>query len=111
MSPMIKLDTQKDTDFILTTECEDAFNKLNSYLIFIYKVLTLPDFSKPFQIHKFFWYKMFNDIEKYCQECVICQKTKITNKLNKTQLQTIFATRPAEIITSDIMGPLPISNG
>jgi hypothetical protein len=61
--------------------------------------------------HKFYWYKMNNDIEKYCQECVICQKTKISNKYNKTQLQPIFATRPGEIITSDIMGPLPISNG
>jgi hypothetical protein len=33
--------------------------------------------------HKYYWYKMNNDIEKYCQECVICQKTKITNKNNK----------------------------
>jgi hypothetical protein len=49
MSPMIKL-TQKDTDFIWTTECEDAFIKLKSYLVDENKVLTLPDFSKPFQI-------------------------------------------------------------
>jgi hypothetical protein len=61
--------------------------------------------------HKYFWYKMNKDIEKYCQECIICQQTKITNKYNKTLLQPIFATRPGEIITSDIMGPLPLSKG
>jgi hypothetical protein len=42
MSPLIKL-TQKDTDFFWTTECEDAFNKLKSYLIDENKVLALPD--------------------------------------------------------------------
>ena len=66
---MIKL-TQKDTDFIWTTECEDAFNKLKSYLIDENKVLTLPDFSKPFQIE--------TDASKSGVGGVLSQKVKNT---------------------------------
>ena len=60
--------------------------------------------------HRFYWYKSVEDVKKYCQECIKCQQMKDTNKYNKTKLTPIYASRPGQIITTDIVGPLK-SNG
>ena len=61
--------------------------------------------------HKFYWYKSDVDVRQYCQECIKCQQMKDTNKYNKTTLTPIYASRPGQIITTDIVGPLKVSNG
>lgn len=62
-------------------------------------------------INKFYWYKQADDIKKYVNECVECQKLKTLNKKYKAEMQPIFATRPNQIVTTDLMGPLPLSYG
>jgi len=56
--------------------------------------------------HKFYWYLMDKQILSYVQNCVSCQTNKVTNKYNITKMKPIFATRPNEIICTDVMGPI-----
>ena len=59
--------------------------------------------------HKYYWFKQAENIKKYCQECIICQRAKISNKYNKTLLNPIFSSKPHQLITTDMMGPFPTS--
>ena len=62
-------------------------------------------------IHKYYWYKLTNDVKRYCQECVNCQKYKTSNRYNKDKLKPIYTSRPNQIVAADVFGPLPLSNG
>ena len=62
-------------------------------------------------ISKYYWYKQADDIKKYIEECKECQKFKSSNKYNKAKMKPIFATRPSQILTSDVIGPLALSDG
>ena len=48
-SPLIKC-TKKDTGYVWTEECQAAFDLLRSHLTTTNKVLSLPDYDKPFRI-------------------------------------------------------------
>ena len=81
-SPLIKL-TEKNTPFIWTTSCEDAFNLRN--VLVSDKVLILPDFNRPFRIE--------TDASQYGVEGVLSQLKDPTSKqwipVDLTQLFSI----------------------
>ena len=60
-------------------------------------------------ITRFYWYGQLLDIKNYIQSCTICQQAK-SSPINSSPLIPILPTRPSQIITTDIMGPLPKSN-
>ena len=61
---------------------------------------------------KYYWPTIRKDIEKYVEGCDKCQKTKSVTKAAKTPLQPNTVPQcPWEIISVDIIGPLPESQG
>jgi hypothetical protein len=60
---------------------------------------------------KYYWYRASDDIKKYVEECIECQKFKSTNQYHRAKMQPISATRPNQILTTDIMGPIPLCDG
>lgn len=57
-------------------------------------------------VRKFYWYRQLNDIVEYVRSCDICQQTKIPVHYNTASLQPLLPTRPFELVTTDIMGPI-----
>ena len=61
---------------------------------------------------KYYWPTIRKDIEKYVEGCDKCQKTKSVTKAAKTPLQPNAVPQcPWEIISVDIIRPLPESQG
>jgi hypothetical protein len=59
----------------------------------------------------FYWPHMKEDVEKYCQTCMKCATVNKPNHKIKCPLQPLpIASHPGEIISLDLVGPLPISN-
>ena len=58
---------------------------------------------------RFYWPKMEEDVNKYIQSCESCQMNKCSNQSVIAPLTPIQTTRPFEIVTTDIMGPLEIT--
>ena len=58
---------------------------------------------------RFYWPHWEKDVEEYIQSCQVCQQTK-AHHLNHPELNPISSSRPFQIITADIMGPLPKSS-
>lgn len=59
---------------------------------------------------RFYWPYQSTDIEEYVKTCIKCQLIKKPTTLNTAELMPILPTRPFELVTSDIMGPIkPIS--
>jgi hypothetical protein len=60
----------------------------------------------------FWWPQMHNDITKYCQACDQCQRTKADRTKRHAPLRpNLIPNRPWQIISWDLIGPLPESNG
>ena len=59
---------------------------------------------------KYYWYQQATQIKQYVEECQECQMNKHTNKYNITHMRPIFATRPGQIVSADICGPLPTTD-
>ena len=55
---------------------------------------------------RYIWPKMKTDVRKWCRECVICQKSKITRH-TKAPLGTIPTIGRFKTLHLDIVGPLP----
>lgn len=62
-------------------------------------------------IPKLYWYKQLDDIKAYVQSCTSCQSVKSAQRYNIAPMQPIRTTRPSELLTTDIMGPLPTTDG
>lgn len=58
---------------------------------------------------RFYWPNQLNDISNYVKRCVSCQQKKDPKHINRAELTPLRPTRPLELITTDIMGPLPIT--
>lgn len=58
---------------------------------------------------KYYWPKMKADVSKYIRHCEICIRTKPAQKAPAGHMlsKTVTATRPWQIISADIIGPLP----
>ena len=56
---------------------------------------------------RYYWPAMKNEITNHCKTCLICQEHK-TPTINVTPpMQIIRSYRPFQLITADLMGPLP----
>ncbi len=55
---------------------------------------------------KFYWPRLAKDVEQYVKTCPICQQVSTPRFQNKAEMIPILQTRPFELVTSDIMGPL-----
>jgi len=58
---------------------------------------------------KYIWYRMQKDIRKYCQTCPVCQQTNPTNQKPGGTLSPHRCYFPWELISIDLIGPLPPS--
>ena len=68
--------------------------------------------TKDLILAKYYWPTIRKDIEKYVEGCDKCQKTKSVTKAAKTPLQpNTIPQSPWEIISIDIIRPLPESQG
>ena len=61
---------------------------------------------------KYYWPTLQKDVEKYVAGCDKCQKNKLISKASKIPLQpNEIPQNPWEIISVDIIGPLPKLQG
>ena len=68
--------------------------------------------TKDLILVKYYWPTLRKDVEKYVAGCDKCQKNKSISKASKTPLQpNEIPQNPWEIISVDIIGPLPESQG
>ncbi|CAF1052565.1 unnamed protein product [Brachionus calyciflorus] len=62
--------------------------------------------------NRFFRPKLGKAVEEFIKQCEVCQKTKNPTTLPKAPLKSIKCHYPMQLVTMDIVGPLPItSNG
>ena len=59
---------------------------------------------------RFYWPNMDDEIVRFIQECEACQKIKPPRNYNVSELMSLTPTRPLELVTAYIMGPLPITS-
>jgi len=57
---------------------------------------------------RFFWVRLWTDTREFVLECDNCQKSKIRSTA-RAPLQPLKPTRPLELVTTDLTGPLPKS--
>ena len=58
-----------------------------------------------------YWKTMIQDVKQHIKECIKCQQNKpIRKKRNEITQAIEIPTRPWEIITYNLIGPLPLSN-
>ena len=58
-----------------------------------------------------YWFRQLKDIKDYVRSCSTCQQVKSPFCGPKSPLKPIRTSRPSEIWTTDLMGPLPRTNG
>lgn len=58
---------------------------------------------------RFYWPNQLTDIEAYVKQCQSCQKKKDPKHVYRAELTPLRPTKPMELVTTDIMGPLPIT--
>ncbi len=60
-------------------------------------------------LERLFWSFLRRDVRKYIQECKSCQLNKNGQRPLKAPLQPILPSKPKQLYTFDITGPLPIT--
>jgi hypothetical protein len=55
---------------------------------------------------RFYWPNYENEASAYVRECDVCARIKAPSKYNQEALVPLRATRPFQLVTMDIMGPL-----
>ena len=58
---------------------------------------------------RYYWPDYYNQIKDYVRKCPTCAQVKTPPHYNRTALKPLKPSRPFQIVTSDIMGPLPVS--
>jgi hypothetical protein len=58
---------------------------------------------------RFYWKNMKDTVTKFCQNCDKCESRKSPPHKNKGRLQTYLVGLPMERISTDVLGPLPIT--
>ncbi|CAC5378546.1 unnamed protein product [Mytilus coruscus] len=59
---------------------------------------------------RFYWPGMTDDVSRWCQSCMSCQKRKPGPGLGKSPMQHCTVYGPMECIAIDILGPLPTTD-
>ena len=57
-------------------------------------------------VRKFYWYNQLKDIEHYVRTCLVCQQ-----RYNNALMVPILPSCSGELLTTDLMGPSPRSEG
>ena len=58
---------------------------------------------------QFYWPGHYNDVRDWCQTCTTCASRKTLTHSPKSPLGTISASYPTQVMTVDLVGPLPES--
>ena len=58
---------------------------------------------------KLYWPTMTKDVKDYLMSCEVCQQRKPTSLPTVEPLVLTRTTRPGELVTADVMGPLPVT--
>ena len=58
---------------------------------------------------RFFWPSMVKDVSRHLKNCQVCKTVK-SGKGHKAPLKPLVVTRPLEIVSMDVVGPLPVSD-
>lgn len=68
-------------------------------------------FKKTFEkiYERYYWPRMYSEIKKYCENCKLCLSRKSPSHPNKAGLVPITVSEPFELLASDIIGPLPLT--
>ena len=56
---------------------------------------------------RYYWPGQHKQIENYVQRCLKCQEAKLRGLLDRAPLQPIITSKPFQLVTCDILGPLP----
>ncbi len=59
----------------------------------------------------FVWPNISVDVHKYCQSCIVCQKSSKRGQQKVRMMERPIITEPFEVIAVDIVGPLPPGKG
>ena len=60
----------------------------------------------------YYWEGLMHDVKTYVQGCPMCPKIKLIRQMPKGELVlTQIPEHPWKIITMDLIGPLPMSQG
>ena len=59
---------------------------------------------------RYYWPGMFREAAKYVRQCITCQQYKIQQQAPAGQMHTTPALQPWEVVSADLVGPLPRSN-
>ena len=57
----------------------------------------------------YFWPKLRESVEDWCNKCDVCFKIKPSNKTQKAPMKMYGVGEPMERVAVDILGPLPVS--
>lgn len=60
-------------------------------------------------VDRFYWPNQLEDIKQYVKACQSCQRNKDPKHKNRAELTPLRPLRPLELVTTDILGPLPIT--
>ncbi len=60
---------------------------------------------------RFVWPNVSVDVHKYCQSCIVCQKSSKRGQQKVPMMERPIITEPFEVIAVDIVGPLPPGKG
>ena len=60
--------------------------------------------------NKFYWPSMVKDVSRHLKNCAVCKAIKHGTGGQKAPLKPLVVERPLEMVSIDIVGPLPVSN-
>ncbi len=60
---------------------------------------------------RFVWPNISVDVHRYCQSCIVCQKSSKRGQQKAPMMERPIITGPFEVIAVDIVGPLPPGKG
>lgn len=59
---------------------------------------------------RYYWPGLYRDVAKYVTKCILCQKHKLLQEKKPGLMHINNAEQPWQVITSDLIGPLPRSS-
>ena len=59
---------------------------------------------------RFYWPGHARDVKNWCQTCSACAQRKSPAPRNKAKLQTVCIGYPMQMVSTDILGPFPVSD-
>ena len=58
---------------------------------------------------RFYWPGHWNDVHNWCRTCATCASWKTPSPKMQAQLQTVKTGYPMQLVATDILGPLPLT--